>query len=175
MNTGLFIYTIGHSNKPWDAFLEMLHAFGIKLIADVRSLPGSRKYPHFDQDQLMASLPVHGIRYQHFPGLGGRRNAVMNTKNTGWRNPSFRGYADYMETEAFRVAVHGLQEIAVQYRTAYMCSEAVWWRCHRSMISDYLKVQGWKVLHILEAGKSKEHPFTAPARIIDGNLTYTEG
>ena len=95
-----------------------------------------------------------------------------DSKNTSWRHPAFRAYADYMETETFREGIKELEQVALKQRTAYMCSEAVWWRCHRSMVSDYLKVEGWKVMHIMVVGKTDEHPFTQPARIIDGRLSY---
>ena len=108
----------------------------------------------------------------HLVELGGRRKANKHTKNTGWRHVAFRGYADYMETEAFLKGVEELERTALKTTTACMCSEAVWWRCHRSMVSDFLKVKGWEVLHIMSAGKVKEHPYTSPAKIIDGKLSY---
>ena len=106
--------------------------------------------------------------------LGGRRKANPDSKNTEWRHPAFRGYADYMETETFKEGMAALKKLALKQRTAYMCSEAVWWRCHRSMVSDYLKAAGWKVWHIMGIEKAEEHPYTAPARIVDGRLSYVK-
>ena len=168
------IYTIGHSTHPIEVFLAMLHSFGIKNLVDVRKLPGSRKFPQFDQDNLKKSLEDVGIAYIYEADLGGRRKVHKDSKNTSWRNTSFQAYADYMETDEFKKAVVKLEEIAIQAPTVFMCSEAVWWRCHRSMISDYLKVRGWNVQHIMGEGKSQEHPYTAPARIVDGEVVYTE-
>lgn len=119
-------------------------------------------------------MPENNIQYVHLKLLGGRRPVKKDSKNTGWRHPAFRGYADYMETEEFKTGMQQLETIALQHRTAYMCSEAVWWRCHRSMVSDYLKLQGWMVYHIMETGKATEHTYTAPAKIINGRLSYGE-
>ncbi len=168
------IYTIGHSTHTIDVFLAMLSSFDIKLVVDIRRFPSSRKFPQFDLENLKHSLEDKGISYLHMADLGGRRKVKEDTKNTRWNNASFRGYADYMETEEFNTAVIELERIAVKQPTAYMCSEAVWWRCHRSMVSDYLKAKGWEVRHIMGIGKSQEHPYTSPARIIDDNVVYTE-
>lgn len=166
------IWTIGHSTRSFDEFAEMLHSFNIELVADVRNYPGSRKFPHFNKEALELSLPANNIRYEHFKKLGGRRKADPDSKNTGWRHAAFRGYADYMETDAFKEDIKKLMEQAIQLRTAYMCSEAVWWSCHRSLISDYLKIRGWEVMHIMGINKAKEHPYTKPAKIINGELSY---
>ncbi len=166
------IWTIGHSTRTWNEFMDMLQSFQIEVLADIRSFPGSRKFPHFNKEELEISLPQHNIRYIHLKNLGGRRKAKQNSKNTVWRNVAFRGYADYMETEDFREGASKLEKIAATYRTAFMCSEAVWWRCHRSMVSDYLKVQGWKVMHIMSIAKEEEHAYTAPAGIVNGKLSY---
>ncbi len=166
------IWTIGHSTHSFEEFVEMLQSFGIEAIADVRNYPGSRRYPHFNKDQLELTLPANKIQYTHLKDLGGRRKAQPDSKNTAWRHVAFRGYADYMETSSFEHGVEQLLGIAPKYHTAYMCSEAVWWRCHRAMISDYLKLKGWEVLHILSAKKSEEHPYTSPARIVNGKLSY---
>jgi uncharacterized protein (DUF488 family) len=120
------------------------------------------------------SLPQNNIQYIHLINLGGRRKANPDSKNTGWRNISFRGYADYMETSLFKDGINELMRIASNQRTAFMCSEAVWWRCHRSMISDYLKLRGWKAVHILGIGKAEEHSYTAPAIIAQGELNYNK-
>lgn len=166
------IWTIGHSTHPFEDFLAMLKSFDIELVADVRSFPGSRRYPQFNKENLIASLPENGIEYVHIIKLGGRRKGLSDSKHTVWRHPAFRGYADYMDTTSFEEGIVTLEEIASQKRVAYMCSEAVWWRCHRSMISDYLKSKGWVVMHIMGVGKSDEHPYTAPAKIVDGELVY---
>ncbi len=166
------VWTIGHSIHPLEEFIEMLKSFQIEVLVDVRSFPGSRKVPHFNKENLKISMPQVGIRYIHIKNLGGRRKVQLDSKNTSWRHLAFRGYADYMETDAFREGIDELKQIALSKRTAYMCSEAVWWRCHRSMISDYLKSEGWKVMHIMGVGKAEEHPYTQPARIVAGKLTY---
>lgn len=166
------IWTIGHSTRSFEEFVAMLYSFNVELVADVRSYPGSRKFPQFNKEALKISLPQNNIQYRHLVELGGRRKADRASKNTAWRHPAFRAYADYMETPPFKEAITILEDIAMQERTAYMCSEAVWWRCHRSMISDYLKVNGWSVMHIMALAKAEEHPYTAPAKIVNGALTY---
>jgi uncharacterized protein (DUF488 family) len=168
----LTIWTIGHSTRPFEEFVAMLHSFKIEEVADIRSFPGSRKFPQFNKEVLQITLPENKIKYIHLKNLGGRRKVTPDSKNTGWRNIAFRGYADYMETGAFKDGINELVTIALKQRTAYMCSEAVWWRCHRSMVSDYLKIQGWKVMHIMGIGKAEEHSYTAPARIANGELNY---
>jgi uncharacterized protein (DUF488 family) len=166
------IWTIGHSTRSFEEFLEMLHSFSIKLITDVRSYPGSRRFPQFNKEALEVSLPQGNIQYAHLKNLGGRRKANPDSKNTAWRHAAFRGYADYMETSGFKNGIKELTKNALQQRTAYMCSEAVWWRCHRSMISDYLRSQGWDVMHIMGIGKAELHSYTGPARIVNGKLNY---
>ncbi|CAN5625472.1 DUF488 domain-containing protein [soil metagenome] len=166
------IWTIGHSTRTLNEFIAMLQSFKIKALADIRSFPGSRKFPHFNKEALEISLPENNIHYFHLRKLGGRRKVSKDSRNTVWRNPAFRGYADYMETDEFKEGITELERIAIEQPTAYMCSEAVWWRCHRSMVSDYLKVHGWKVMHIMGIGKEDEHPYTAPARIVNGELSY---
>jgi len=168
------IFTIGHSTKTIEEFLDLLFSFDIKVLADIRRLPGSRKYPQFDQDNLRKSLEENGIEYIYIEELGGRRKVSPDSKNTTWRNKSFQGYADYMETESFENGVKELEKLALEKNTAMMCSEAVWWRCHRSIVSDYLKAKGWEVLHIMALGKATEHPYTAPARIIGNQVFYSE-
>ena len=166
------ICTIGHSTRSFEEFLTMLQSFNIELIADVRSFPGSRKFPQFNKEALEISLPQNNIKYVHIKNLGGRRKANPNSKNTAWRHVAFRSYADYMETDSFKDGIDELEKLAIKQRVAYMCSEAVWWRCHRSMVSDYLKLRGWTVLHIMGVGKETEHPYTAPAKIVNGELNY---
>lgn len=150
----------------------MLKAFDIALLADVRSLPGSRKYPQFNKEELSASLAGAGIEYIHLPELGGRRKAAKDSHNTAWRNASFQGYADYMETADFEEGISRLCKLAEEKRACIMCAEAVWWRCHRSMVADFLKVRDWEVLHILSEKKVEEHPYTSPAKVINGQLHY---
>ncbi|MCC7400211.1 MAG: DUF488 domain-containing protein [Chitinophagaceae bacterium] len=168
------VYTIGHSTHSIEEFINMLHSFSIEHLVDIRSFPGSRKFPQFNKENLEASLKENGIEYTHIKELGGRRKVKKDSKNTRWRKDSFRGYADYMETENFAKGIERLQEIAKQQNTAYMCSEAVWWRCHRSMVSDYLKAKGWKVLHIMNANKADEHPYTSPARVAGDHVFYSD-
>lgn len=166
------IWTIGHSTLSIEQFIAIMTSFGIKLLIDVRSFPGSRRYPHFNKENLRASLTAAGIGYLHMPELGGRRKTRPDSQNVAWRNKSFRGYADYMETVAFREGIEGLMKLASEQRTAIMCAEAVWWRCHRSLIADYLKAAGVVVTHILGEGKSDEHPYTSAAQLVNGKLSY---
>lgn len=166
------IWTIGHSTRSIQEFIGLLKTNGIEALADVRQFPGSRRYPQFGSAALKHSLAGEGIEYQHFLELGGRRRALKDSPNTAWRNEAFRGYADYMMTQPFYDGIERLLQLARKKRTAIMCSEAVWWRCHRSMISDFLKVEGHEVIHILSASKTEVHPFTSPAKIVDGKLTY---
>jgi uncharacterized protein (DUF488 family) len=167
------IWTIGHSTRTIDKFISLLEERGIKLLADVRSLPGSKRYPQFNKETLADSLGKVGIRYEHFPELGGRRKPREDSPNTAWRNASFRGYADYMETEEFQKGVRRLLDLAADAGpTAIMCAEAVWWRCHRALISDYLKARGIEVIHILDTNKTDLHPYTSVARIVNGELSY---
>jgi uncharacterized protein (DUF488 family) len=169
------IWTIGHSTRKIDIVIALLKENGIKLVADVRMYPGSRRYPQFGREALANSLSDADIRYEHFPELGGRRKAKPDSKNTAWRNEMFRGYADYMETEDFHKGVARLADLAEKTGpTGIMCAEAVWWRCHRSLVSDYLKARGVEVLHILDHNKVEPHPFTSAARIVNGELSYAE-
>ncbi len=166
------IWTIGHSSRTIEDFVSLLRAHRIECVADVRRHAGSRKYPHFNPEALAAALDEADVGYLAFPDLGGRRATREDSPHTIWRNPSFRGYADYMDTPAFAEALARLASLADSSRTAIMCSEAVWWRCHRSMIADALKAQGWCVLHVLVEGSAKEHPYTSAASIVDGRLEY---
>jgi len=166
------LWTIGHSTRPFKELLEALRSFEIRVLVDVRTFPGSRRYPQFNREQLKVMLAEAGIEYLHFPVLGGRRDARSDSLNIAWRNKMFRGYADYMETEEFRAGIARLLDVAGARPTAIMCAEAVWWRCHRSLISDYLKAIGVRVTHIMATGKALEHPYTAAARIVNGKLSY---
>jgi uncharacterized protein (DUF488 family) len=167
------IWTIGHSTRTIDTFVSLLEENGIKVVADVRRLPGSKRYPQFNREMLAKSLTDHGVRYEHFPELGGRRKAKKDSRNTAWRNASFRGYVDHMETEEFRAGIERLFDLASKLGpTAIMCAEAVWWRCHRALISDHLKTHGVEVVHIVDANETELHPFTSAARIVGGTLSY---
>lgn len=166
------LWTIGHSTRPLDEFLQLLAHYRIEQVVDVRSFPGSRKYPHYGKDALAQTLPRHGIDYAWLQSLGGRRRVMPDSPNGVWRNASFRGYADYMSTPEFAQGVDDLLRLAAAKRSAIMCAEAVWWRCHRSMISDALCARGVEVIHILDLSHAVSHPMTAPARIVDGRLTY---
>ena len=166
------ILTIGHSTRALEEFLGLLAEYCIEAIADVRRFPGSRRYPHFASDALAVTLPAHGIAYQWIPKLGGRRKVQPGSPNTAWRNASFQGYADYIATVEFAEGLAELLELAASKRTALMCAEAVWWRCHRSIISDVLKLRGIEVIHIVDATHTTVHPYTSPARIVDGRLSY---
>jgi uncharacterized protein (DUF488 family) len=167
------IWTIGHSTRTIEEFVSLLRENEIKLLVDVRAWPGSKRYPQFNKEALAESLSAHAIHYEHFPELGGKRKAKPNSRNTAWRNASFRGYADYMETEQFQRGIERLLDFAAESgTTAIMCAEAVWWRCHRSLIADYLKARGLEVMHILGANKVDPHPYTSAARIVDGELSY---
>jgi uncharacterized protein (DUF488 family) len=167
------IWTIGHSTRAIDEFISLLEENEIKLLVDVRAWPGSKRYQQFNKDALAESLNARGIRYEHFPELGGKRKSKPDSRNTAWRNASFRGYADYMETEQFQKGIERLLDVAAEAGpTAIMCAEAVWWRCHRSLIADYLKARGVEVLHVLGANKVEPHPYTSVARIVNGELSY---
>jgi uncharacterized protein (DUF488 family) len=166
------IWTIGHSTRSIDELIDILRHHNIDILVDVRHFPGSRRLPHFNKAALADALAAAGIRYEHLVQLGGRRQARPDSHNLAWRSASFRGYADYMETAPFADGVSRLLEIAEEGRTAIMCSEAVWWRCHRSLIADYLKARGHEVIHILDGKKTQPHPYTSAARIVDGELSY---
>jgi uncharacterized protein (DUF488 family) len=166
------IWTIGHSTRTIEEFLALLAVYRVETIADVRSFPGSRKYPHYGQQALAATLAAHGLGYAWLPALGGRRRASPDSPNTAWRNAAFRGYADYMDSTAFKQGMIRLLDLANGLRTALMCAEAVWWRCHRALIADALCVHGIEVVHILDSRHSTPHPMTQPARIVDGRLSY---
>ncbi|WP_187263588.1 DUF488 domain-containing protein [Pontibacter beigongshangensis] len=155
------IWTFGHSTRSQEEFVAALSSFQMEVLVDVRRYPGSKKFPHFNVSALETYLPEAGIRYMPVQELGGRRKPRPDSPNIAWRNEAFRGYADYSETKDFENGIAKLMEIASQSRTAYMCSEAVWWRCHRAIISDYLKERGWTVSHIMGEGVAKEHPFTS--------------
>lgn len=173
MNAADVVWTLGHSTRPLEEFLAVLEAHGLQAIADVRRFPGSKRHPHFAREALETSLPAAGIEYLWLPQLGGRRRPRADSPNTGWRNEAFRGYADHIGTAEFGHGYSLLVELAARRRTAIMCSELLWWRCHRSLVSDVLKARGYDVLHVTDRGPAKPHPWTAPARIVDGQLDYS--
>ena len=166
------IFTIGHSTLPIEKFLEMLEAHGIQQLVDVRTIPKSRRNPQFGQDQLPVLLRQQGIRYLHLAGLGGLWHARKDSINTGWKNASFRGYADYMQTPAFAENLTKLIEVAGAGPTAIMCAEAVPWRCHRSLIADALAAREIEVEHILSATSRKSHSYTPFVRVEGDSVTY---
>jgi uncharacterized protein (DUF488 family) len=172
--SAIAIYTIGHSTREIDEFIGLLETNEIAVLIDVRKLPGSKKYPHFNQGELYRSLGAAGILYVHLKELGGRRKPNKDSANILWKNKSFQAYADYMETAEFLKGIDVVQDYANKQRVAIMCSEAVWWRCHRALIADYLKSTGRDVYHIMSATSNQLHPFTSAARIRDGKLFYYE-
>lgn len=168
------IWTCGHSTREWGAFVDLIAQAGIEAVADVRRYPASRRHPQFAASNMAQALPEAGIAYVPMPDLGGRRRARADSPNTAWRNASFRGYADYMETDGFQQARDRLESLARERRTAVMCAEAHWTQCHRALISDDLKARGWRVIHLIAPGRSEEHPYTKAARIVDGALDYSQ-
>ena len=169
-----FLWTIGHSTRPIEEFIELLQAHGVQLLVDVRTTPYSRRNPQFNTGALAESLPQAGLRYQHLPTLGGRRKSRPDSVNLGWRNVGFRGYADYMQTDIFWGALEELMAHGKKRATAIMCAEAVPWRCHRSLIADALVSQGWTVRHVLTTAEAQPHQLTPFAKIENGLLTYPE-
>lgn len=166
------LWTIGHSTRSRDGFRQLLQANQIGNLVDVRSYPGSRRYPHFNQAELAADLLAIGIDYHHLKSLGGRRKPNPNSKNTAWQNESFRAYADHLDSVEFKKGISDLLMLALQRRTAIMCAEALWWKCHRGLIADYLKANGAEVIHIIDATHAEPHPYTSAARISNGGLSY---
>jgi uncharacterized protein (DUF488 family) len=166
------IFTIGHSTRSIEEFIDLLKKHDIQLLVDVRRFPASRRYPHFSGPALAESLSIAGIRYRHMPALGGRRPSKPDSVNVGWRNAGFRGYADYMQTKEFPEALEKLMRYAETERTAIMCAEAVPWRCHRNLISDALVVKGWQVSHITSASKVDHHRLTSFAEVSEQGLLY---
>jgi uncharacterized protein (DUF488 family) len=166
------IWTIGHSTRPIEEFIDLLKAHGIQRLVDVRTIPRSRHNPQFNTDRLAKRLKTAGVAYVHMPQLGGLRKAKKDSHNLGWRNASFRGYADYMQSDEFWKALEALTTDSRKATTAIMCAEAVPWRCHRSMIADALVVEGWTVRHILSEKKSDPHSLTSFAVVQGNRITY---
>ena len=177
LNSAARIYAIGHSNRSYADFLELLKEYDIKTLVDIRSMPGSRKFPHFDQVNLQETLPAEGIQYVWMRELGGLRHARKEfmSPNTGLTNPGFRAYADFMASGEFRKAVEKLLVLAASATTAYMCAEAVFWRCHRRLLSDYLVANGVAVLHILGRTHAVAYRMTDGAVIAGNGLVLYPG
>jgi uncharacterized protein (DUF488 family) len=166
------IRTVGHSTRPVDVLIDMLAAHGIKRLVDVRTVPKSRYNPQYNREALERSLRDAGIGYEHMKALGGLRHARKDSPNMGWRNDSFRGYADYMQTAEFESALNALLKAAAHEAIVIMCAEAVPWRCHRSLISDALTARGYRVEHIMTATKAAPHTMTSFARVEGTSVSY---
>ncbi len=167
------LYTIGHSTRPLPVFISLLKKYKIKRLIDVRTIPRSRHNPQFNRETLPVRLRKNGIRYLHLKGLGGLRHALPDSINRGWRNSSFRGYADYMQTREFSANLKQLVALVKKRgATAIMCAEALPWRCHRSLIADALTVKGLPVRHIMSATTANQHKLTAFARVTRGKVSY---
>jgi uncharacterized protein (DUF488 family) len=167
------VWTVGHSTRTLPEFLGVLAPYGIAAVADVRRFPGSRRLPQFDKSALEAALHAAGLEYASIPALGGRRRSAPDTPNTAWRHPAFRGYADHAAGEEFALGLFELLMVAWGLRTAVMCAEVLWWRCHRRIIADVLVSLGMTVIHIVDAKTAQAHQLTTPARLVRGVLTYT--
>lgn len=168
------IWTVGHSTHGLEDFIALLKAHQIQAIADVRRFPGSRRFPQFGEDSLRESLAACDIDYLWLgDSLGGRRRPQPGSPNDGWRNASFRGYADHLSSAAFAQGLTQLLTLAERRRTSLMCAEVLWWRCHRALICDVLKLRGICVRHIQNDGPASEHPYSAAARVVDGQLDYS--
>src|SRR5262245_25375057 len=166
------IYTVGHSTRTLDELVALLRMFDISVLADIRTIPRSRHNPQFNADVLRTALSARAFRYVHLARLGGLRKAKKDSINTGWRNASFRGYADYMQTKEFWKALDELMTDSQTLPTAIMCAEAVPWRCHRSLIADALSIKGWTVRHIMAHAKADEHRLTSFVSLDNDELTY---
>ena len=166
------VWTVGHSTRSADEFGSLLLHHKIQTLVDVRSFPGSRRYPQFNKAALADYLATIQIHYVHAPALGGRRQPTADSHNTAWKNASFRAYADHMESSSFKQGITDLLNLVTQNRTVIMCAESLWWRCHRSLIADYLKANGILVNHILDEKKVEMHPYTSAAQIVNGELSY---
>jgi uncharacterized protein (DUF488 family) len=171
-HTRLVIYSIGHSTHTADAFLGLLRAHGIRQIADVRSLPRSKRHPHFERHALEAFLAAAGVAYRHLPPLGGHRKPRADSSNTALRHPGFRGYADHMQTPEFREGILELEAFAAAGPTAVMCAEAVWWQCHRRLLADALFVRAVTIRHILSTAAPKPHELSDFGRAYEGGVIY---
>jgi uncharacterized protein (DUF488 family) len=171
----VIVHTLGHSTRPQGELVALLVGHGIGGVADVRRFPASRRHPHFGAEALSQALARAGIRYDWLPELGGRRPARGDSPHTAWRNPSFRGYADHMETAEFQQGLDRLVALARERPTAILCAEAVPWRCHRQLIADALVAQGIAVRHIVAPGEATAHRLSATARVEDRRIVYDGG
>lgn len=172
MNAPATLWTVGHSTRSIDAFIALLKHYRLQGVVDVRRHPGSRRLPQFGTDTLQTHLAEAGLDYLWVEELGGRRRAAKDSPNSAWRNASFRGYADYLNEPSFEVGLQRLLTFASERRCTLMCAEVLWWRCHRALIADVLKLRGVEVLHIRDESHVDSHPFTSPARLLDGRLSY---
>jgi uncharacterized protein (DUF488 family) len=168
----LRIYTIGHSIHPAEQFLALLRAHHVRQVADIRTVPKSRRHPQFNRETLDSYLQAQRIRYQHFPALGGLRKPRPDSINTGWRHPSFRGYADHMQTAEFSAGLSELLRFGAIAPTTVMCAEAVWWQCHRQLLADALLAHGVAVYHILGMSDAKPHRLSEFARLDGETVSY---
>ena len=168
------IWTIGHSTRSSEGFVNVLAAHQIEAVLDVRRMPGSRRLPQFDSATLAEALPARGIAYRWIPALGGRRRPNPDSPSTAWRNASFRAYADHTASEEFADGLFDLLMVANGLRTVVMCAEVLWWRCHRRIIADVLTSIGYRVEHIRDEGAAEPHRLMPPARIVGGELTYRQ-
>ena len=168
----LSLWTLGHSTRPIDEFIGLLRAHQISLLVDVRTVPRSRYNPQYNTDMLAQSSHNAELRYRHLPELGGLRKPKNDSVNDGWRNASFRGYADYMQTDKFQRALEELMAYSTDKKTAIMCAEAVPWRCHRSLIADALVSRGWDIRHIMSPETATPHVLTSFAHVEKGTLIY---
>ncbi len=166
------LWTIGHSTREWPVFVEMLHEAGIEILVDVRRFAGSRHNPQYSPLAMAPALQAAGIEYWPMPAFGGRRKPQVDSRNAAWRVAAFRGYADYVASDEFIQAREQLMQRAREHRCAVMCAEAVWWRCHRRLISDDFTLRGWQVLHLMAPGKVQAHPLNPDARMVDDVLCY---
>jgi uncharacterized protein (DUF488 family) len=164
------IWTIGHSARTLGSFINLLKIYNIKLLADIRSYPGSKQYPHFNKNSLDISLAGNHIEYIHIPELGGKRKPAKDSNHTGWKNASFRAYADYIDTGTFYKGITILRNISQVKRTAVMCAEALWWKCHRRLVSDYMSSHGTKVIHIIDDSKTEIHSELTPDENAEDDL-----
>ncbi len=170
--TPLLALTVGHSTRQLEAFIELLRTHGVTCVVDVRTIPRSRHNPQFNRETLPDALTPAGIRYRHMPGLGGLRHPRPDSQNTAWRNASFRGFADYMQTPEFADHLNSLIDLAGTERIALMCAESLHWRCHRSLIADALLARGVQVEHILDRAHRQAHTLTPWARVDGVQVTY---
>jgi uncharacterized protein (DUF488 family) len=169
----LVLYTTGHSTHPIETFLGLLAQHEIATLVDVRSFPGSRRWPQFNQDQLKASVEGAGVSYEWFKILGGRRHSSLrDSPHSAWQHAAFRSYADYADTTEFAAGIEQLSELAAARPSVIMCSEGLWWRCHRRLIADHMTVRGWHVLHIMPDGKLAEHSLPDFARVDQTRIIY---